>query len=309
MDATTENGLPRRPLGSGDEWVDLPDGRRFWGRFGAAGLLVRSPDGVLLQHRAGYSHFGGTWGLPGGARHEGESAVAAAAREAEEEAGVPGDDLRLHFSSRLDLGVWSYTTVAAHVERAFKPVIGDAESIDLRWVLVDEVDGLDLHPGFGEAWPALRALLRIEPVLLVDVANVMGSRPDGWWRDRPGAAARVLEGLSRLAATGVPAADLDLPGRRWWPRAVAVLEGAAKSAPDAGHVQVIRAEHDGDRAIVETVGSLPHPEQVTVVTADRGLRDRVTDLGARILGPGRVWELLDAAGSPAVTAPRSTPSS
>ena len=44
---------------------------------------------VLLQHRAEWSHFGGTWGIPGGARHEGESAVDAAVREAGEEAGVP----------------------------------------------------------------------------------------------------------------------------------------------------------------------------------------------------------------------------
>ncbi|WP_210481694.1 NUDIX domain-containing protein [Naasia sp. SYSU D00948] len=297
MHSGTENGLPRRPLGSGDEWVHLSDGRRFWGRFGAAGLLVRSPEGILLQHRAGYSHFGGTWGLPGGARHEGESAVDAAAREAEEEAGVPGAALRLRFSSRLELEGWSYTTVAATVDRAFEPVIGDAESVELRWVPVAEVETLPLHPGFGEAWPELRELLPVEPTLLVDAANVMGSRPDGWWRDRPGAAERLLEGIGRLAGRGVPAPDLDLPGRRWWPRAVAVLEGAATAAPDAHPVEVIRAEQDGDSAIVAAVGSSPSPDRVTVVTADRELRRSVAELGARVLGPGRLWELIDAARS------------
>src|SRR5688500_4178798 len=51
---------------SGDSWVEGPDGERYWGRFGAAGLLVVSPAfEVLLQHRAAWSHFGGTWGMPG----------------------------------------------------------------------------------------------------------------------------------------------------------------------------------------------------------------------------------------------------
>ena len=71
---------------SGDAWVYAPDGRKFWGRFGAADLLVHDPmQGVLLQHRAIWSHFGDTWGLPGGARHEGETAVEATLREADEE--------------------------------------------------------------------------------------------------------------------------------------------------------------------------------------------------------------------------------
>ncbi len=165
--------MPRRPLGSGDEWVMLPDGRRFWGAFGAAGLLAHAPDaGVLLQHRAGYSHFGGTWGLPGGARHSDESAVEGAIREAAEEAGVPSNRLRVQFTSVLDLDVWTYTTVVAAVEERFEPVIGDAESIALAWVPIDEVDDLPLHPGFASAWPELRAQLRAEPTLIIDAANV-----------------------------------------------------------------------------------------------------------------------------------------
>jgi hypothetical protein len=103
----------------------------------------------------------------------------------------------------------------------------------------------------------------------------------------------------------VPAADLELPGRRWWPRTVAVLEGAAKAAPDAPDVDVLRADRDGDRAIVETVQAAGEPERLTVVTADRALRESVTALGARVLGPGRAWELMDAA----VSAARSTSSS
>lgn len=146
--------------GSGDNWVYAPDGRKFWGRFGAAGLLVHHRElGVLLQHRAEWSHFGDSWGLPGGARHEHETAFEAALREAEEEAGVPAHLLRVRFTSVLDLGFWSYTTVVVQATRRFEPVISDSESIALRWVAIAEVDALPLHPGFAESWPALRARL------------------------------------------------------------------------------------------------------------------------------------------------------
>jgi 8-oxo-dGTP pyrophosphatase MutT (NUDIX family) len=145
---------------SGDAWVEGPDGSRYWGRFGAAGLLVVSPGfEVLLQHRAEWSHFGGTWGIPGGARHEGESAVDAAVREAGEEAGVPAGALTVRFSTVLDLGYWSYTTVVSDASERFAPVVSDPESIELRWVAVDGVDELPLHPRFAESWPDLRARL------------------------------------------------------------------------------------------------------------------------------------------------------
>lgn len=147
---------PFRPKSSGDGWVEGADGSRFWGLFGAAGLLAHDPArGILLQHRAVWSHFGGTWGLPGGARHEGESAYDAATREAAEEAAVPGDALTPLFETVLDLGYWSYTTVAVTVTRAFEPRIADPESLDLRWVQLDAVESLPLHPHFAEAWPGL----------------------------------------------------------------------------------------------------------------------------------------------------------
>ena len=140
--------------------MEGPDGRRFWGRFGAAGLLVHDlRRGVLLQHRADWSHFGGTWGLPGGARHAGETAVEGALREAAEEAAVPPDALEVLFESVLDLGFWSYTTVVAQAVRPFEAHMADVESIELRWVPVHEVTTLPLHPGFAESWPQLRARL------------------------------------------------------------------------------------------------------------------------------------------------------
>lgn len=140
--------------------MEGPDGQRFWGRFGAAGLLVHDlRRGVLLQHRADWSHFGGTWGLPGGARHADETAVQGALREAAEEAAVPPDAVHVLFESVLDLGFWSYTTVVAQAVRPFEPHMADVESIELRWVPVDQVTALPLHPGFAASWPQLRARL------------------------------------------------------------------------------------------------------------------------------------------------------
>ena len=152
----------RRPLGCrdpGDAWVDGDRGR-FWGRFGSAGLLVYDPaKGILLQHRALWSDQGGTWGLPGGALHQGEQAVHGALREAREEAAVPPENVRVLFTSVFDVGYWRYTTVAVVVVEAFEPEISDPESLELEWVPVERVSDKELHPGFGAAWPGLRLRL------------------------------------------------------------------------------------------------------------------------------------------------------
>lgn len=159
----THDPAARRPRGPEDTWVDGPRGR-YWGTFGAAGLLLAHPDaGVLLQLRAVWSHLGGTWGLPGGARKAEETAEAAAIREADEEAGVPPEAVTVLGSSVLDLGYWSYTTVLARAEELFTPIVGDAESEALRWVPLDEVATLPLHPGLERSWPALR--LRLDELL------------------------------------------------------------------------------------------------------------------------------------------------
>ncbi|MFZ2511723.1 MAG: NUDIX domain-containing protein [Gordonia sp. (in: high G+C Gram-positive bacteria)] len=151
--------------GDGDGWVFDPDGARYWGRHGAAGLLLstRSDDGVavLLQHRAVWSHQGGTWGLPGGARDSHESAQDAAIREAEEEAGIDRSVIEVLESEVTHEAVsgWTYTTVIARVP---EPVVtvANGESAELRWVVEGDVDDLPLHPGFGRAWPTLRNRLR-----------------------------------------------------------------------------------------------------------------------------------------------------
>ena len=163
MTRATHDPTARRPRGPEDTWVEGPRGR-YWGTFGAAGLLLAHPDaGVLLQLRAVWSHLGGTWGLPGGARKAEETAEAAAIREADEEAGVPPELVTVLGTSVFDLGYWSYTTVIARADELFAPIVGDAESEALRWVPFHEVEALPLHPGFGGTWPALR--LRLDELL------------------------------------------------------------------------------------------------------------------------------------------------
>ncbi|MFJ5860193.1 NUDIX domain-containing protein [Pseudarthrobacter sp. NPDC092439] len=161
MDHSVTSTPPVRtgPRDPGDAWVEGGQGR-FWGRFGAAGVLAYDPaKGVLLQHRATWSHNGGTWGLPGGALHEGEGAVAGALREAWEEAAVPASNVDVLFTSVLDLGYWSYTTVVVLAREPFDPVISDPESIELLWVPLADVERKELHPGFAAAWPELRKRL------------------------------------------------------------------------------------------------------------------------------------------------------
>ncbi|MDN4481979.1 NUDIX domain-containing protein [Demequina lignilytica] len=286
---------PHAPRDPGDAWAEAPDGTRYWGRFGAAGLVAHDPDrGILLQHRALWSHHGGTWGIPGGARHAGEAAVPGALREAWEEASVPPGSLRVAATSTLELGFWSYTTVVARVTSPFEPHATDDESQDLAWIPVDQVASLDLHPGFGAAWPRLHGMLQLAPAVVVDAANVVGSVPDGWWRDRRGAAERLAGRVAAWAAEGIDAGALGLAEGRWFPPVELVVEGRARGARADG-VDVHDAPGEGDDAVVARVEARHAAgERVTVVTSDRGLAARVGPFaevrGARWLldqlGPG-----------------------
>jgi len=128
-----------------------------WGVFGAAGLLLWHDDSVLLQHRALWSHHGGTWGILGGARNSGETAAQAAAREAGEEAGLDSHAYRVVGEFVDDHGGWSYTTVIARAERPLQLTALTPETIAVRWVPADDLGDLPLHPGFAATWDAVRA--------------------------------------------------------------------------------------------------------------------------------------------------------
>lgn len=318
----------------GNGWVRCALGHRHWGKFGAAGLLayVAGPDAggmdaggraaggagdglVLLQRRTWWSHFGGTWGLPGGAADSHETPVAAALREAEEECGVPPEAVVVGGIYDDDHGGWAYRTVIAQARRPFDVHADSEETDDAAWVAAASVPALDLHPGLAAHWAELREGLRPLTVI-VDAANVVGSQPDGWWRDRVGAARRLVEGVAALAERGVThvPAELALPApARWFPEFVVVLEGQARGAasavtegvtrsggadegegdagaPPGGRLRVLCAPGSGDDTIAKLAGDTAGRR--LVVTADRELRARCEDAGALVTGPRWLTGLL-----------------
>ncbi|MFC4001076.1 NUDIX domain-containing protein [Prauserella oleivorans] len=290
-------------LGDGDGFVKCLCGERHWGLHGAAGLLLSDPRrGVLLQHRAGWTHHGDSWALPGGAVRSDESPAQAATRETEEETAVPAASVRVLSARAEDHGTWRYTTVLATVRDTVRPRVANAESTALDWVHPDDVPGYPLHRNFAAAWPELREQLDRELVLVVDSANVVGARPDGWWRDRAAATERLRDRLGALTCVGVRAGDVGLRHDGdwlWWPRVVLVVEGRAKATDATERVEVVSADDDGDSAIVRTVKELrglrPR-DHVVVATADRQLRREVEAEGVTVVGPSALWSLLDACG-------------
>jgi 8-oxo-dGTP diphosphatase len=150
--------------GDGNGWVHCALGHRHWGRFGAAGLLVTDGPRVVLQHRAPWTHDGGTWALPGGARDSHEDVVTAALREAAEEAELDPTSVTPIDEWVDDHGGWSYTTVVARAVVELAPRAANSESIDVRWWAIEQVSALPLHAGFAAAWPRLRELLALDQV-------------------------------------------------------------------------------------------------------------------------------------------------
>ncbi|MBW0119360.1 hypothetical protein [Pseudonocardia abyssalis] len=147
--------------------------------------------------------------------------------------------------------------------------------------------------------------------VVVDGANVVGSRPDGWWRDRAGAAERLAAELATALDTGVLDAglldaglldagllDTGLLGTGVHGDDITlhlVVEGAARAADPPAHprLHVVRADDDGDDddatvALTRDLGG----HGVVVVTADRGLRERVRALGATCTGPATLFAAL-----------------
>lgn len=123
-------------------------------------------------------------------------------------------------------------------------------------------------------------------VLLVDVANVVGARPDGWWRDRAGATERLLERLALAAPSLVGPDGSPVTG------VVAVVEGRARDVVAPENIRLHRAEGSGDDVVAaDAVELTGQGTPLLVVTADRGLRARLPSTAA-VVGPGWLLERL-----------------
>ena len=268
-------GGERMTIRDGNGWVRCGLGHRHWGRFGAAGLLAYVAEGgpVLLQQRTWWSHHGGTWGLPGGARDSHETVLAAAEREAAEECGVRPGAVRPRAIFTDDHGGWSYTTVLAQAPGPFEVKSDYDETEDVEWV-----DPVKVTP----AGPASRFCRALAPA-----ARGAGAADDHRRRRERGrfAPGRLVEGPGR---GGIPAAraagaagfgrgggaagrsrpgpgsgdggQLSAIGRAavlrmtWLPEIVLVVEGAARPAAaedGAGDVRVVAAPGEGDDTIAE----------------------------------------------------------
>ncbi len=262
---------------------------------------------MLLQQRSWWGSHGGAWGPPGGARDSHESVVRAALREAIEECAIDPRPVRVHGVLTDDHGGWTYQTVLASTVVPLAAAAVSEETSEVAWVQVAEVERLRLHPGFAGQWPALRTALS-PPTVIVDAANVMGSRPDGWWRDRAGAARRLCDQIADLAQDGVaglPESAGVPPLERWFPRFIVVLEGAAKAAASGiggsaqtdPQVRIVQATGSGDDEIVRLAAEVVRlaaevAGPCLVVTADRELRARCEAAGASVVGPRWLLDLL-----------------
>lgn len=122
---------------------------------------------------------------------------------------------------------------------------------------------------------------------IIDGFNVLGARPDGWWRDRPAALARLLDDLTAWRPDG----DEIIVLVDGWPRADVAerrdrgveVRYARRSGPDGA-----------DRAIVELVAATDDPASITVVTSDAQLRTQVRAMDADVVGAGAFRSRLEA---------------
>jgi len=134
--------------------VTVADGGVRWGRYGAAGMLVRHVDDdgltwLFLARRSQFCHRGGTWGIPGGALDLGEEPLQGAVREFREEIGIEPAPFTVAGVHEDDHGGWSYWTIVADVDDRFPPPVSfNWETDEVRWVAVHELGALPLFDAF-----------------------------------------------------------------------------------------------------------------------------------------------------------------
>ncbi len=147
-------------------WVTCGCGRRHYGPYGAAGLVLRDGAGrLLMAHRSEFVHFPGTWAFPGGALERGETPADAALREMAEELGVPGAAARvLSTVAGTDHGDWRYTYVLADLIPEWTQLQLELnwETEAVAWVAPHEMADLPLHPDLRSDLPDLHAALGLE---------------------------------------------------------------------------------------------------------------------------------------------------
>ena len=144
----------------GDGWIQCACGNKHWGLHGAAGILLVRGTQILLQHRAPWVHNGDTWGITGGARDSHESVLEAAIREAKEETGIDPVHLTPIQTFSDDHGSWRYDTVIAYATDELVAHELNDESHEVRWVEIEKVEELTLHPSFEKSWPTLKGLVQ-----------------------------------------------------------------------------------------------------------------------------------------------------
>jgi 8-oxo-dGTP diphosphatase len=144
----------------GDGWIQCACGNKHWGLNGAAGILIVRGSEILLQHRAPWVHNGDTWGIPGGARDSHESTIEGAFREAVEETGIDTSLLTVLHTYTDDHGDWKYETVIAKGSNEIVAHEVNDESHEVRWVNIERVEELPLHPSFEKSWPTLKGLVQ-----------------------------------------------------------------------------------------------------------------------------------------------------
>ncbi len=301
---------------SGNGWVTCEQGHQHWGLFGAAGLLAYAPDPedqtqilVLLQHRARWSHQGGTWALPGGAMDSEETPAEAALREADEECMLDPKLVLPRGMYTEEHGGWAYHTIMAQAAEPFRVYSDAYESDENVWLPVGHVDRRDLHPGFAACWPLLRAALLPLTVFV-----------DGTGKSATAAAALLarLAGLTRTGIASLPDGLAATALARWYPDYVLLLDDPLASGADepepavqkAGYswneplavrtaeVRVVAAGDHGRPAAALPELARSTPGRRLVVSDDPLVRERAAATGAAVTDLN--W-LLRKLRSPAAT--------
>lgn len=237
-------------------------GHTHHGEYGAAGLLIRhlGEDGktrYLLQLRSPDEDSGqGTWGLPGGAALEGESAQDAAFREAQEEVGdLPAIDVHHHVVD--DHGNWQFVTFVCDADERFAPGGNGAtqdETSGYGWFTAQEIGKLPLHPGFADAWDQVR-----------------NTRQDTTISKKKGKRARRVDLSGQEFITAAPDTNVNAPGGGGALPMSHDEDGIWHASPDDYHAGTIASAPAGGTAedTDDLAGVKPHG--TTVPAGDDGL--------------------------------------